>query len=632
MLTQTIGTQKLKKTNRFLALLLAVALCLAMPFSANASQTTKSIYTPLTYTQNSRFEGSSITHGIDISEHNGTVSFDKVKKTQTKTIIVRVGCRGWGAKGSLKEDINFNDNISGAIKNGFDTGVYFYSQAVTEAEAREEANFVLQRIKGYDFNLPVYFDYEFAGTSEGRLNKAWANGTVNKTKMTKNAIAFCETIENAGYRAGVYASKSFYEDNLNKDELENKYAIWLAHYNTKTTYAGEYQIWQYAGGDCGIEENRGKVNGINSYVDSNFVYSDFLNAFEKKAFTVADIPNQAHTGKEVKPTFDVSLNGKALIKGEDYYVSFENNINVGQASVTITGINDYEGLSAKKTYLIVPAKPKGLKLEARTPSSLTVSWSKASGAGKYVVQVHRSSGWVTAGETDKTNFEITDLATASNYRIRVKASKSVSGKTYSGSYSSEIETATAPSVPSSLATSSVKPDSFKLTWKKQTNTSYYNVYLYNSENGKYELFKKVSGGSNNYLVVDSLKPNTGYKFKVSSHKNSKDGELLNSEKSSAFTAYTSPSAPVISSAVSNAVKKITVKFKKSSGATGYQVMWSTTKDFSSNYKSVYITTASTTLSTAQAKKTYYVRVRAYKTRNDKKVYSPWSKTLNVKTK
>lgn len=623
MLTQTIGTQKLKKTNRFLALLLAVALCLAMPFSANASQTT-SIYTSKTYTQNSRFDNCVIANGIDISEHNGEINFKEIKSTDTGIIIVRVGCRGYGSKGTLLKDKKFDTNISSSLSNGFETGVYFYSQALTEAEAREEANFVLQYIKGYDFTLPVYYDYEFAGVSSGRLDSAWNKGTLNKAKMTKNAIAFCETIENAGYRAGIYASKSFYEDNLNKDELEDKYAIWLAHYNTKTTYAGEYQCWQYSA--------NGRVSGIDGYVDSNFIYSDFLKAVQKKVFEVASIPNQAHTGKEVKPTFDVSLNGKALVKGEDYYVSFENNINVGQASVTITGINDYEGLSSKKTFLIVPAKPKGLKLEARTPSSLTVSWSKASGAGKYLVQVHRSSGWVTAGETDKTNFEITDLATASNYRIRVKAYKTVSSKTYSGSYSSEIETATAPSVPSSLATSSVKPDSFKLTWKKQTNTSYYNVYLYNSENGKYELFKKVSGGSNNYLVVDSLKPNTGYKFKVSSHKNSKDGELLNSEKSSAFTAYTSPSAPVISSAVSNAVKKITVKFKKSSGATGYQVMWSTTKDFSSNYKSVYITTASTTLSTAQAKKTYYARVRAYKTRNDKKVYSPWSKTLNVKTK
>ena len=623
MLTQIIGISKLKKTTKLMALMLTFALCFAVPFNANAEQTT-SIYTSKAYTQNSKFNNTTIENGIDISEHNGTINFNNVKSTDTSVIIVRVGCRGYGSKGTLLKDKKFDSNITNSLSNGFETGVYFYSQALTEAEATEEANFVLQYIKGYDFSLPVYYDYEFAGVSSGRLDSAWKNKTINKTQMTKNAIAFCSTIENAGYKAGIYASKSFYEDNLNKSELENRYAIWLAHYNTKTTYAGEYQCWQYSA--------NGRVSGIDGYVDSNFVYSDFLTPLLTKKFEIENISNQAYTGNEVKPSLNVKCNGSALIKGEDYYVTFENNTNIGQASVTVTGINDYEGVSAKKNYLIVPGKVGGLKLDSRGTNSLTVSWNKVKGAGKYYVQVHRSSGWVKAGETDKTSLEITDLATASNYRIRVRAFKTVNSTTYNGSYSSEIETATSPSIPTSLATSSVKPDSFKLTWKKQTNTSYYNVYLYNSESASYELFEKVNGGANNYLVVDGLKPNTAYKFKVSSHKNSKDGELLNSEQSSVFTAYTSPNAPTISSAVSNATKKITVKFKKSSGATGYQVMWSTTKDFSSNYKSVYVTTTSTTLTTAQTKKTYYVRVRAYKTRNDKKVYSPWSKTLSVKTK
>ena len=624
MLIQTIGTQKQKRTNRLLALVLSLALCIITPFSASAAQTT-SIYTNTAYTQNSRFDNSVILNGIDVSQHNDTIDFKSLKSTKTNTIIVRVGCRGYGSKGTLLKDKNFDTNISSSISNGFETGVYFYSQALTEAEAIEEANFVLQYIKGYRFTLPVFYDYEFAGVSTGRLDSAWRNKTINKTQMTKNALAFCQTIENAGYKAGVYASKSFFEDNLNKDELENLYAIWLAHYNTKTTYAGKYQLWQYS--------SKGKVSGIDGYVDSNFIYSDLLTAIVNKRFDIENIPSQTYTGSEIKPEIEVKFNGSTLVKGEDYYVSFKNNTNIGAATVTITGINDFEGYTTvNKSFSIVPEQVTGLKLDTRGIYSLKASWNSVSGASGYLVQVERSSGWLDAGKTDKTSFEITGLSAASNYRIRVKAYKTVNSSTLSGEYSTPLQSATAPATPTALSVSNVKPDSFKLSWKKQTNASYYNVYMYNSSTGSYSLYKKISGGANNYVVVSGLKPNTAYKFRVSAHKNSKEGILFSSNQSGVYTAYTSPQAPVISSAKSNAKKKITVKYKKVSGATGYQVMWSTTSNFSSNYKSVNVTGAQTTLTTAKSKKKYYVRVRAYKTRNNKKVYSPWSKTLYCKTK
>ena len=601
-------------------------LCCAVPFNAFAAQTTKSIYTSQTYTHNSRFDKSIITNGIDISEHNSTINFASLKKTKTSQIIVRVGCRGYGSKGTLMKDKNFDTNIKGCLSNEFDTGVYFYSQALNEAEAIEEANFVLKYIKGYDFNLPVYYDYEFAGVSSGRLDKAWNNRTINRNQMTKNTLAFCKTIENAGYKAGVYASKAFFEDNLNASRIDCNYAIWVAHYNTKTPYAGEYQSWQYSA--------KGKVSGIDGYVDCNYFYYDELTPILEKGFEIEDIPDQEYTGEPIKPDIKVCYEEKELIKGEDYYVSFENNTDVGCAVITVTGINGYEDFTeSKKTFSIVPQEIQGLKLDSRGANSLTVSWDKNEQAENYLIQVHRSAGWINAGTTEKkTSFEITDLATASNYRVRVKAFKTINGATFNGKYSQEIETATAPSVPTNLAASSVKPDSLKLTWKKQTNASYYKVYKYNSSTSKYEFLAQVDKGVNNFLVIKELKPNSTYKFKVTSHKKSKDAELLNSARSPAFTTYTSPAAPTIKSAASKAYKKITVNWNKVSGATGYQVMWSTTKDFSSNYKSVYVTGASKTLSTAQTKKKYYVRVRAYKTRNNKKVYSPWSKTLSAKTK
>lgn len=631
MLTQTIGifrkTRSQTKIHGLIEILIIILLlCFATPFNVNAAQTTKSIYTSQTYTHNSRFDKSIITNGIDISEHNGSINFNSLKKTNTKQIIVRVGCRGYGSKGTLMKDDNFDTNIKNCLANGFDTGVYFYSQALNETEAVEEANFVLKYIKDYEFNLPVYFDYEFAGVSSGRLDKAWNNRNINKSQMTKNTLAFCKTIENAGYKAGVYASKAFYEDNLNASQIDSDYAIWVAHYNTKTPYAGAYQSWQYSA--------KGKVSGIDGYVDSNYFYYDYLTSFLNNGFEIEDIPDQEFTGSEIKPEIKVCYKEKELIKGEDYYVSYENNTDIGSAVITVTGINGYEEFTkSKKTFSIVPQEIQNLTFKSRGTNSISVSWDKNEQSDDYLIQVHRSAGWINAGTTNnKTSFDITDLATASNYRIRVRAFKTVNGATYSGKFSQEIETATAPSIPSKLASSNVKPDSLKLTWKKQTNANYYKVYKYNGKTSKYEFFRQVDKGVNNFLVINSLKPNTTYKFKVTAHKKSKDGELLNSARSTAFTTYTSPAKPEIISAKSGAKKKITVKWNKLSGVTGYRVMWSTTKDFSSNFKSVYVTGGSTTLSTAQTGKTYYVRVQAYKTRNDKKIYSPWSKTLKTKTK
>ena len=567
MSTQTTGTLKNKIIKCVSALLISILICVTLPFNALAIQT-GSIYTSSKYNHNTRFDNNTIVHGIDISVHNGTIDWDELEESETKVVIIRVGCRGYGSAGTLIKDNNFESNMANAIAHGFEVGVYFYSQALDEEEAEEEANYVLKYIKSYNFTLPVYYDYEFAGVSSGRLDKAWKNKDIDKAQMTDNALAFCSTIENAGYRAGIYASKSFFETQLNRTQLEDKYSIWLAHYNTSTTYAGLYQMWQYS--------SKGKVEGISGYVDSNFIYYELLSAFAKGQSSV--VPEQP-----IDPA-------------------------------------------------LLPQAVTNLQLTGRETDSLSVSWQSAYNAEKYLVQVYRSDKWVKAGETSSTNFTVKGLTTASNYKIRVCGVKKLNNKDYSGAFSNEIETATMPAVPTEITASEVKPNSLKLKWKKQTNVSYYEVYKYNPNTKEYEFFSKIKNGKNNFLAVSELSPNKTYKFKVKAYKNSKDGELLESEQSKAAAVYTAPVAATISSVKSSAVKKITTKWKKSSGVSGYQIMWSTTKNFSSNYKSVTSTSTKTTLSTAQSKKTYYVRVRSYKTRGSKKIYSPWSKTLSVKTK
>ena len=193
--------------------------------------------------------------GIDVSKWNGDIDWDKVKADGVEFVMIRCGYRG-NTTGSLIEDPNFLSNIRGAKAAGIKVGVYFFSQAVNEVEAVEEASMVIALCTGYELDYPVIIDSESAG-GNGRAD---ALDVEMRTKVCK---AFCETIANAGYDAGVYASRSWYNSKLEVEKL-NKYRIWLAEYRSTPLYSGYYDMWQYT--------SKGKINGIEGNVDLNISY------------------------------------------------------------------------------------------------------------------------------------------------------------------------------------------------------------------------------------------------------------------------------------------------------------------------------------------------------------------------
>lgn len=193
--------------------------------------------------------------GIDVSKWNGEIDWDRVKNAGVQFAIVRAGYRG-SVTGSLVEDPNFAANMKGAAVSGIPTGVYFFTQAVSEVEAVEEASAVLQMIREYHLEYPVFIDTEGAG-GEGR-----ADG-LDPEMRTLVCEAFCRTIENAGYDAGVYASRNWYNNNLYTDRLQNYY-IWLAEYRSAPLYQGYYNMWQYT--------SKGTIDGISGNVDLNISY------------------------------------------------------------------------------------------------------------------------------------------------------------------------------------------------------------------------------------------------------------------------------------------------------------------------------------------------------------------------
>ena len=191
------------------------------------------------------------TFGIDVSKYQSSIDWEQVKTAGVKFVIIRIGYRGYGS-GALVEDSTYRRNIQGAINAGLRVGVYFYSQAINEAEAVEEASMVLSLVSGYSLPLGVYYDTE--SVSGGRAN------ALSAAERTACAVAFCETIRGAGYRAGVYSYASWFYNALNFANI-SKYNIWIAQYRDKLSFSYKYNIWQYTGS--------GRVNGISKPVDMN---------------------------------------------------------------------------------------------------------------------------------------------------------------------------------------------------------------------------------------------------------------------------------------------------------------------------------------------------------------------------
>ena len=189
--------------------------------------------------------------GIDVSKFQGTIDWNAVKADGITFAIIRCGYRGYGT-GALVEDATYRRNIQGAINAGLKVGVYFYSQAINEAEAVEEASMVLSLVSGYLLPLGVYYDTEYV--AGGRAN------AISAAQRTACAVAFCETIRNAGYKAGVYSYASWFYNNLNFANI-SKYNIWIAQYRDTLSFNYKYNIWQYTGS--------GRVNGISTAVDMN---------------------------------------------------------------------------------------------------------------------------------------------------------------------------------------------------------------------------------------------------------------------------------------------------------------------------------------------------------------------------
>lgn len=191
--------------------------------------------------------------GIDVSKYQGKVDWEQVKAAGYDFVMIRVGYRGYGKAGTMRPDDWAKRHYKGAKEAGLLVGAYFFSQAVNEEEAREEALYALELTEGWELDLPIVYDWEYI--EEGRAAE------VDIDTLTRCAKAFCQEISDVGRRTMIYVSPWF--GNLHLDQLED-YPQWLARYTDVLDYPYRFEMWQYT--------SSGTVPGVNGPCDINILF------------------------------------------------------------------------------------------------------------------------------------------------------------------------------------------------------------------------------------------------------------------------------------------------------------------------------------------------------------------------
>ncbi len=192
--------------------------------------------------------------GIDVSRHQGKINWEKVKAEGVEFAFIRIGFRGYGNAGNINLDQRFYENIKGAQSVGIDVGVYFFSQAINEEEALEEAKFVIDSLSGYELQLPVVYD------PESILDDVARTDDVTGEQFTKNTIVFCDAIRENGYEPMIYSNMLWEAFEFDLSQLTDL-PIWYADYEALPQTPYHFIFWQYT--------NEGRVKEIDGNMDLN---------------------------------------------------------------------------------------------------------------------------------------------------------------------------------------------------------------------------------------------------------------------------------------------------------------------------------------------------------------------------
>lgn len=499
------------------------------------------IYTSATYYHRADYEDYQLLNGIDVSwwqaknKKTTLLDWEKAHNDGIDFAFVRVGSRD-SSNGRIYEDTSADSHIQAALDNDINVGLYIFSQALTEKEAKEEANFVLKQIDKYDWDvtLPIVIDRE-----KGSYNRLTA-GKLSKAKETAVCQAFADTITNEGYQASVYASYSWIKSYINTDDLDDC-GIWIARYNNTTTSNSksgtayedvpyDYDFWQYS--------SISKVDGYSGNLDTNFWYKDtsikttglkataesatgpITLSWSKAADDVAGYRvyrYDADQGKYVylKSTKNCKYTDEDVTSGKTYQYKV-------RCYWTIGGTNYYGNYSSVISVTTPPAKVTEVDTETRSSTYLTLNWKKVSGASGYRIYKYNTSSKsyekvTTISKGSTVSYKITGLTAATEYQFKVRAYKKTDTGTLWGSSSSAYKDCTKPAQTKNLK-AATKSSAVTLTWSKVARAGGYQIYRYNSKTKKYEKIATVKGNKTFSYKNTKLKKGSTMKYKVRAYK------------------------------------------------------------------------------------------------------------------
>ncbi len=229
--------------------------------------------------------------GIDVSRYQGNIDWEKVAASGVTFAIIQCGYRGWET-GKMVEDNMARKNIEGALAAGVEVGLYFFSQAITEKEAAEEAKFCVSIAQKYNITYPIFMDLEEVYANYGTRPK-WRAHNLPHDKMNAIGRAFMDCVKYYGYTPGLYGNKNAFTVEWDMDKFTDCF-IWVAHYGvSKTTYTGHYDMWQYT--------DSGKVDGIGPVVDLNIQYCVKYEEVDSNVTATPTATTTPETGPDVTP-------------------------------------------------------------------------------------------------------------------------------------------------------------------------------------------------------------------------------------------------------------------------------------------------------------------------------------------
>lgn len=623
-----------------------------------SSFTTVSDLNNSTYYHDSVYEDCEILNGIDVSWWQGggkgsttsKINWKKMHAAGADFAFVRAASRDT-ADGSIYEDTTASAHINGAQANKMNVGLYIFSQAVNSNEAVEEADYVLNLIDQYDWDIdmPIIIDRE-----AGRMTKRLTKAKLSKAKETAVVQAFADEITSAGYKAGVYASYSWYRDKMNADDLEDC-AIWLARYNNMTTsnaksgtpYADvlcDYEFWQYS------SQKPSASTGYTSNLDVDFWYKDTnvttenLTMSKNTANTITlawDDADDADayrvyryhegTGKYdyLATTSDTGFTDTNLQPGTNYQYKV-------RCVWTIGGNNYYGTYSSALTAPTLPAQVTNVRVDKQTGKTVSLAWDSVNGADGYRIYQYNSDSdsyeeLDTVG-ADRTSYEVTGLASAGEYRFKIRASKTMNANTYWGEYSEKVVAVTKPDKVTELSARTLGASEIELTWKKSSHVTGYQIYRLDGQTGKYVKIATVEESMPASYTDRKLSAATEYSYKVRAYKNF-EGTNYYGSFSNVKSQVTKPDK-VQRLKASTKASAVTLKWAASENVTGYQIYRLNTK--TKKYEKIATINGADKITyknkSLKKGKTYRYKIRAYKKYNGTTYYGGFSSVSRIKVK